>query len=1025
MISTAAALKAALSGPVDVSKLLVEVYFVSAWIDITSYVEDASGTMEEVSSLTGGANANTLNLTLNNADGRFSPKNTAGPYFGNLLPNKAIRVSSVYGADSVRMFTGWVSNWIPNAKALNCQVTAEDTARLLKRKNIVEETIFNPLNLTGGYYLTTVLERAAWLSGLRWDAVTTSTDLSGLAWALASQTNPDGTTSAVTVTKVGGTATAVYTITTGGVTSTVMKLDLVSLALPCTPVTGLCLDQLSQIAGVVNGSLWFDAQGILVFRSRMYLNDTLLSSVQTFTVSSLDDVTIQANFEDSKYAQICNRATVKSTPWIFQTDPASGNVIETEVPFKGDLFAKYKFNAAEAYPDYTSATVADLYCTLPNNTRMVKTTGPTYPTAANVRITSQDSSDSGKVIYPPLGIVLFTGIEGVSITAGGSGYTGITVGFTGGGGSGAAATATITGGVLTGITITNSGTGYTSTPAVTLTPTVGGSGATATAIWENFPVFEQTRMKIALVNVAATAQQIQNISLVVKLMAPRQAITAIRSNAASITLYDTRDKAVTNNFIPTSAAAEQTAAWLVEDGRNPKEWVQIPVSYGAPWLELADRITVSETITNTIPVATDYIIRRIQWRWSLAVFAYAIEACTVSPSFSASALPATTVRIETSNQNIQGVQKGLLPPQGIDSTQQMVGMNNIPHFNDLLSNAKTFNFVAPNYSTAYATVFNGADLFTTCKGDAVTIDRGNIMQVSNSTGLQIQERSCYAAGGVGDPEKIVDLALGGGNLFAVGFNKKKIYVTNATTFGVPTIKADISANYEPDRAVCSGGRLYVLATTGSPNYYYRLLVWNAVTAVQQNVPDAVYDFKVGGFEFVQVGGSSNSNIAIDGTGRYLWIPMTGTSNGVSVNWVARFDMTSLVMVPNRVVVSFTSNILGSALHDGLSLWVAYRGATNSFLSQYKELNGATTLIGSDLDMGTDATYGPALSFDGTYIWVGIANKVLQITTNKQIVATMNSGVSNAYRMAFDGVNMWTPGGNGVTRITRVFALRQF
>jgi len=66
--------------------------------------------------------------------------------------------------------------------------------------------------------------------------------------------------------------------------------------------------------------------------------------------------------------------------------------------------------------------------------------------------------------------------------SGGSGYNAApTVSFSGGAGSGAAATAYVSGGKVTYIELTAEGTGYTSVPTVTLTPTNGGTGATATA----------------------------------------------------------------------------------------------------------------------------------------------------------------------------------------------------------------------------------------------------------------------------------------------------------------------------------------------------------------------------------------------------------------------------------------------------------------------------------------------------------------------------------------------------------------
>jgi hypothetical protein len=71
-------------------------------------------------------------------------------------------------------------------------------------------------------------------------------------------------------------------------------------------------------------------------------------------------------------------------------------------------------------------------------------------------------------------------IKTIILGAQGTGYTTApTVVFTGGGGSGASATATVSGGKVTGITITNRGYGYTAPPTISFTGGAG-SGATAT-----------------------------------------------------------------------------------------------------------------------------------------------------------------------------------------------------------------------------------------------------------------------------------------------------------------------------------------------------------------------------------------------------------------------------------------------------------------------------------------------------------------------------------------------------------------
>lgn len=85
----------------------------------------------------------------------------------------------------------------------------------------------------------------------------------------------------------------------------------------------------------------------------------------------------------------------------------------------------------------------------------------------------------GKGIAPTLAAA--GGIESVTITNGGTGYTGTpTVAFTGGGGTGATGTVTAVAGVITNVTITNPGSGYTSAPTVVFTG--AGTGAAGSAV---------------------------------------------------------------------------------------------------------------------------------------------------------------------------------------------------------------------------------------------------------------------------------------------------------------------------------------------------------------------------------------------------------------------------------------------------------------------------------------------------------------------------------------------------------------
>lgn len=69
------------------------------------------------------------------------------------------------------------------------------------------------------------------------------------------------------------------------------------------------------------------------------------------------------------------------------------------------------------------------------------------------------------------------GLNEISVSAGGNGYTSAAVAITGGGGTGATATATISNGFVTAVVVTSPGSGYTSEPTITIT----GDGTAAAA----------------------------------------------------------------------------------------------------------------------------------------------------------------------------------------------------------------------------------------------------------------------------------------------------------------------------------------------------------------------------------------------------------------------------------------------------------------------------------------------------------------------------------------------------------------
>lgn len=126
---------------------LVELFLASVWTDITTYVriQDritiSRGVQDEQSSP---ASAQ-CRMTLNNLDGRFSPRNASGAYFGNIGRNTQIRVS-VYDDHNVAKvrFWGFVSEW-PVAAALSLtDITCGIVANGYRRRLAQGSTVLDP-----------------------------------------------------------------------------------------------------------------------------------------------------------------------------------------------------------------------------------------------------------------------------------------------------------------------------------------------------------------------------------------------------------------------------------------------------------------------------------------------------------------------------------------------------------------------------------------------------------------------------------------------------------------------------------------------------------------------------------------------------------------------------------------------------------------------------------------------------------------------------------------------------------------
>jgi len=104
-----------------------------AWTDITAYVKTIDIDWGRAREL-GPFQMGTLTLRLDNTDRRFDPLHATGPYYGNLVPNKQVRVRATYSATTYDLFygfvDGWPQNYNPPADA-EVVVTAGDAFKML------------------------------------------------------------------------------------------------------------------------------------------------------------------------------------------------------------------------------------------------------------------------------------------------------------------------------------------------------------------------------------------------------------------------------------------------------------------------------------------------------------------------------------------------------------------------------------------------------------------------------------------------------------------------------------------------------------------------------------------------------------------------------------------------------------------------------------------------------------------------------------------------------------------------------
>jgi hypothetical protein len=149
--------------------------------DITPYVREASthrGAQRELERVEAG----TGNIALDNLDGRFTPFNSASPYYPSVLPMRRIRITGTWSAVEYPVFTGFVEGWpvtFPGDKDMETRVSLVDGMKMLSLANVSGSFI----QQGSGARINAILDAVNWPGALSVPTITFDN--------LGSSANPD------------------------------------------------------------------------------------------------------------------------------------------------------------------------------------------------------------------------------------------------------------------------------------------------------------------------------------------------------------------------------------------------------------------------------------------------------------------------------------------------------------------------------------------------------------------------------------------------------------------------------------------------------------------------------------------------------------------------------------------------------------------------------------------------------------------------------------------------------------------
>lgn len=144
--------------------------------NVASNVVDISSQVQAIS-IAGGYNlttdqfeATTCTLRIYDPTGLWNPQNTSSPYYGKIIPNRKVRVSTLYGTAAHFLFSGYASSYnyqYPKDQIIGyVDITCTDAFRLFQLTSVT--TVAGAINgQTTGARINSILDAISWPTNLR------------------------------------------------------------------------------------------------------------------------------------------------------------------------------------------------------------------------------------------------------------------------------------------------------------------------------------------------------------------------------------------------------------------------------------------------------------------------------------------------------------------------------------------------------------------------------------------------------------------------------------------------------------------------------------------------------------------------------------------------------------------------------------------------------------------------------------------------------------------------------------------